>query len=193
MSPVKAPLATGWQSWAPRLSSPPLILQAACASSVAGGQTSSSARPDSPASAACRMASISAKDPDRPFIFQLPATNGRTPGVIQASPASRRARLLSSALPPMQNMQASLDRARSRFKPRSMIAADAVGDRVYSSGLQPRSRIAADAVRRVSGRTPVYQRALDRVYSGKSDGRTETATCSNRCATRLRGSSARRS
>ncbi len=85
MSPVKAPLASGWQSWAPRLSSPPLIRQAACAMSVAGGQTSSSAEPDSPASAACRMASISARDPDRPFIFQLPATSGRTPGVIQSS------------------------------------------------------------------------------------------------------------
>ena len=42
------------------------------------------------ASAARRIASISAKDPERPFIFQLPATNGRTPGVIDASRLFRR-------------------------------------------------------------------------------------------------------
>ena len=31
-----------------------------------------------------RIASISARDPERPFIFQLPATSGRTPGVMSA-------------------------------------------------------------------------------------------------------------
>src|SRR5271166_40407 len=81
-SPVKAPLGSVWQSWAPRASVPPLSFQAAWASSVAGGQTASSARPASPASAARRIASISTSDAERPFIFQLPATNGRTSGVM---------------------------------------------------------------------------------------------------------------
>jgi len=38
------------------------------------------------ASAARRIASISPRDAERPFIFQFPATNGRTPGVIEAFP-----------------------------------------------------------------------------------------------------------
>ena len=64
---------------------PPLSFHAACARRVAGGQTTSSAAPASPASAARRIASISTSDPESPFIFQLPATNGRTSGVIEAS------------------------------------------------------------------------------------------------------------
>ena len=82
MSPVKAPLSLAWQSCAPSATLPPFSAQAACASRVAGGQTASSAAPALPASTASRIALSSPSEAVRPFIFQLPATRGRTPGVM---------------------------------------------------------------------------------------------------------------
>ena len=65
------------------------------------------------------MASISAKDPDRPFIFQLPATNGRTPGVIQASPPLVGRGCYHRGCAYAKRVQAPLDKARSLAQTRS--------------------------------------------------------------------------
>src|ERR1700722_18369097 len=82
MSPVWAPDGLGWQSWPP-IKSPfePANFAANAAISVAGGQTSRSAFAatlEAPAS----MASNSAMEDRRPFIFQLPAISGRIMGLI---------------------------------------------------------------------------------------------------------------
>src|ERR1700730_17792387 len=85
ISPVWAPEALGWQSWAPTATFEPRAFSAKAAISVAGGQTSRSAvaaTPGAPAS----MASNSAIEAFRPFIFQLPAISGRMASVISGSP-----------------------------------------------------------------------------------------------------------
>src|SRR5579863_432372 len=76
-SPVWAPEDLGWQSWAP-IARPlaPRALSANAATSVAGGQTSRSALAVTRAAPAS-MASSSAEEALRPFIFQLPAISGR--------------------------------------------------------------------------------------------------------------------
>src|ERR1700722_12964540 len=82
ISPVWAPDALGGQSCPPiaRVFDP-RAFSANVAISVAGGQTSRSALAatcDAPAS----MASNSAREALRPFIFQLPATSGRIASVM---------------------------------------------------------------------------------------------------------------
>src|ERR1700733_2244557 len=82
ISPVWAPDALGGQP-GPPITSPfePANFAANAAISVAGGQTSKSAFAatlEAPAS----MASNSAIEDRRPFIFQLPAINGRMTGLI---------------------------------------------------------------------------------------------------------------
>src|SRR6185437_2501 len=91
-SPVWAPDALGWQSWAPIARAfAPCALSANAATSVAGGQTSKSAlaaTPEAPAS----IASSSAKEALRPFIFQLPAISGRmASGIFRALANGTRA------------------------------------------------------------------------------------------------------
>src|SRR3954452_9400819 len=76
MSPVWAPLASMAQSCAPTATVEPLQRSAAAAISVAGGQTSISARPAPPCLTASRIAAISARLARKPFIFQFPATSG---------------------------------------------------------------------------------------------------------------------
>src|SRR3954453_12273773 len=80
-SPVWAPEALGWQSWAPTTTFEPRALSANPAISVAGGQTRRSAFPSS-APAPASMASNSAREAFRPFIFQLPAISGRVAAVM---------------------------------------------------------------------------------------------------------------
>src|ERR1700744_1282131 len=76
-SPVWAPDTFGWQSWAPTSRVlMPCALAANAASRVAGGQTRRSALATTPAAPA-HIASNSAIDARRPFIFQLPAISGR--------------------------------------------------------------------------------------------------------------------
>src|ERR1700722_3490096 len=82
MSPVWAPDGLGCQSWPPIMSPfEPANFAANAAISVAGGQTRRSAFAvtlEAPAS----MASNSAMEDRRPFIFQLPAIRGRIMGLI---------------------------------------------------------------------------------------------------------------
>src|SRR3984957_6316709 len=93
ISPVWAPEALGWQSCAPIakffaakvFECEPRALSAKAAISVAGGQTSRSALPATPGAPAS-MASNSAIEAFRPFIFQLPAISGRMVSVISGSP-----------------------------------------------------------------------------------------------------------
>src|ERR1019366_2630451 len=77
ISPVLAPDALGWQSCPPiaRVFEP-RAFSAKAAISVAGGQTSRSALAAT-AEAPASMASNSAEEALRPFIFQLPAISGR--------------------------------------------------------------------------------------------------------------------
>src|SRR5258706_8414637 len=86
ISPVWAPDGLGWQSCAPTARVfEPRALSAKAAIRVAGGQTSRSALAatcDAPAS----MASNSAWEDLRPFIFQLPAIRGRMASVIARFP-----------------------------------------------------------------------------------------------------------
>ena len=77
ISPVWAPEAAAWQSWPPIPTGPPRAISANRATSVAGGQTISSALPAS-AAAPATIFSSSATEAASPFIFQLPATSGRT-------------------------------------------------------------------------------------------------------------------
>ena len=68
-----------WQSWAPTSSLDPAASRASAAISVAGGQIMAStpaAKPASPSRSRTRRASPSAAA--SPFIFQFPATSGRT-------------------------------------------------------------------------------------------------------------------
>ncbi len=76
MSPVKAPLASAWQSWPPIVTGEPFAASASAATSVAGGQTITSALAASAAAPATILPN-SAADAASPFIFQLPATSGR--------------------------------------------------------------------------------------------------------------------
>src|SRR5713226_3763460 len=86
ISPVLAPDALGWQSCAPIASAfEPRDFSAKAAISVAGGHTRRSALAatlDAPAS----MASNSAREAFRPFIFQLPAIKGLMALVISGFP-----------------------------------------------------------------------------------------------------------
>src|ERR1700731_3788920 len=87
-SPVWAPEALGWQSCAPIariFECDPRALSAKAAISVAGGQTSKSAFPATPG-ALESMASNSAIEAFRPFIFRFPAISGRMASVISESP-----------------------------------------------------------------------------------------------------------
>src|SRR3984885_10348503 len=85
-SPVWAPEALGWQSCPPIASVfEPRAFSAKAAISVAGGQTKRSALPATP-EAPASMASNSAIEAFRPFIFQLPAISGRMASVISGSP-----------------------------------------------------------------------------------------------------------
>src|ERR1019366_9446367 len=87
-SPVWTPEALGWQSCAPIVRTfecEPRAFSAKAAISVAGGQTSKSALPATPGAPAS-MASNSAIEAFRPFIFQLPAISGRMASVISGSP-----------------------------------------------------------------------------------------------------------
>src|ERR1700722_6004795 len=90
MSPVKAPLALGWQSCAPSETALPASRTAALMMSVAGGQTRISALPPFPSATIRRLAAISSRALLRPFIFQLPATRGRGSRDILASRTSNR-------------------------------------------------------------------------------------------------------
>jgi hypothetical protein len=74
-----------WQSWPPRATALPVKAEQAWPISVAGGQIATSATPASPRSTPARRAAISPRSALRPFIFQFPATSGRTSGVIFAS------------------------------------------------------------------------------------------------------------
>src|SRR3954469_22902280 len=84
ISPVWAPEAFGWQSWAPTATFLPRAFSAKAAIRVAGGQTSRSALPATSA-APLSMASNSAVEAFRPFIFQLPAIRGRMASVMSNS------------------------------------------------------------------------------------------------------------
>src|SRR5947209_3872521 len=85
MSPVWAPDSFGWQSCAPTASAfERRAFSANSATRVAGGHTRTStlpARSEAPAS----IASNSAEEDFRPFIFQLPAISGRMASVIGVS------------------------------------------------------------------------------------------------------------
>src|SRR5580658_9028005 len=88
ISPVWAPEALGWQSCAPTAKAfecETRAVSAKAAISVAGGQTRRSALPAT-AGAPASMASNSAIEAFRPFIFQLPAISGRMASVISGSP-----------------------------------------------------------------------------------------------------------
>src|SRR4051794_31726901 len=86
MSPVWAPEALGCQSCAPIASVlEPRALSAKAAITVAGGQTSRSALAATAGEPDC-MASNSATEAFRPFIFQLPAIKGRIVSVISDFP-----------------------------------------------------------------------------------------------------------
>src|SRR3954469_24976890 len=76
MSPVWAPLASTSKSGAPTAPVAPSQGPAPAATSVAGGQTSISARPAPPCLTASRIAAISARLARKPFIFPFPATSG---------------------------------------------------------------------------------------------------------------------
>src|ERR1700759_627002 len=81
-SPVWAPDALGWQSCAPTVSAfTPWAFAANAATRVAGGQPSRSALAATPAAPA-HIASNSAMEALRPFIFQLPAISGRMASVM---------------------------------------------------------------------------------------------------------------
>src|SRR6266436_1925984 len=89
-SPVWAPDALGWQSCAPIV----MVFErrafsAKAAIRVAGGQTSRSALAATPGAPAS-MASNSAEEALRPFIFQLPAISGRMASVMADSPGNFR-------------------------------------------------------------------------------------------------------
>ena len=79
VSPEQAPLAAGLAILRAQATLPPFSRAAAAAISVNGGQTAVRRRRFA-ASAALRIASISESHAARPFIFQLPATSGRTSG-----------------------------------------------------------------------------------------------------------------
>src|SRR5882757_8662238 len=85
ISPVWAPDALGWQSCAPTATFEPCAFSAKAAISVAGGQTSRSALAATPGAPAS-MASNSAMEAFRPFIFQLPAISGRMASVMVGFP-----------------------------------------------------------------------------------------------------------
>src|ERR1700692_2500170 len=85
ISPVWAPDALGCQSWAPTATFDPRAFSAKAAISVAGGQTSRSAAAATPGAPAS-MASNSAMEAFRPFIFQLPAISGRMASVMVGFP-----------------------------------------------------------------------------------------------------------
>src|SRR3981189_2558647 len=85
ISPVWAPDALGWQSCAPTATFEPCAFSAKAAISVAGGQTSRSALAATPGAPAS-MASNSAEEALRPFIFQLPAISGRMASVMAGFP-----------------------------------------------------------------------------------------------------------
>src|ERR1700682_3911408 len=86
-SPVWAPDALGWQSCAPiaRVFEP-RALSARAAISVAGGQTRRSAL-TATSGAPASIASNSAAEALRPFIFQLPAISGRMASVMAGFPS----------------------------------------------------------------------------------------------------------
>src|ERR1700738_4199913 len=85
ISPVWAPDASGWQSCAPTATFEPRAFSAKAATRVAGGQTSKSALAATPGAPAS-MASNSAVEAFRPFIFQLPAISGRMASVMVGFP-----------------------------------------------------------------------------------------------------------
>src|SRR5215467_10814513 len=85
ISPVWAPEGLGWQSCAPIVSAlEPATLLAKLATNVAGGQTRRSALEATPAAPAS-IASNSPNEDFNPFIFQLPAINGRMASVMVRS------------------------------------------------------------------------------------------------------------
>ena len=85
MSPVCAPFWAAWQSCPPTLSGvlPRPTASAARVSSVAGTQIRPSVSASSPPMKPRPMVSSSARLSPVPFIFQLPATSGRIPGVMR--------------------------------------------------------------------------------------------------------------
>src|SRR5258707_11680740 len=83
-SPVWAPEALGWQSWAPIAIFEPFARSAKPAIRLAGGQTNRSALAATLA-APSRIASNSTWEDLRPFIFQLPAISGRMASVMSIS------------------------------------------------------------------------------------------------------------
>src|SRR5690606_29946493 len=90
MSPVWAPCALGWQSSPPTATDVPATASAARANSVAGTQITTSAAEaiagETPPAIACKTARESLV----PFIFQLPATSGRMPGVMRNPPGAAK-------------------------------------------------------------------------------------------------------
>src|ERR1700694_3478870 len=85
-SPVLAPDALAWQSCAPTASVfEPRAFSAKAAIRVAGGHTKRSALAATPGAPAS-IASNSAMEALRPFIFQLPAISGRMTSVISGVP-----------------------------------------------------------------------------------------------------------
>ncbi len=90
MSPVNGPQGSVWQYWPPSAMATPAIVCAASVISVAGGHTAISATPASPRPTASAIAAISPSAALSPFIFQFPASSGRTSGVIGGSPFAGR-------------------------------------------------------------------------------------------------------
>jgi hypothetical protein len=93
IQPVWAPLSLVWQSSPPARTGVRDKISAACASSVAGTQTSASVSASSPLMKPLPIILSSLSEALVPFIFQLPATSGRIPGVMGfASPGNIRLR-----------------------------------------------------------------------------------------------------
>jgi hypothetical protein len=76
-SPVWAPDGSAWQSWPPIATGEPRAARANSAIRVAGGHTIRSALLAN-AGAAAMILESSAAEAASPFIFQLPATSGRS-------------------------------------------------------------------------------------------------------------------
>jgi hypothetical protein len=87
MSPVWAPASAAWQSCPPVLTGVARSASEMRASSVAGTHSSASVSVSSPCMKPLPMATASVSEALVPFIFQLPATRGRIPGVIGRSPS----------------------------------------------------------------------------------------------------------
>ena len=117
MSPVKAPPGSGWQSWAPSASLPPL--------SFAGGLGEQRRRRADGELGLARFARVGRPAHRLDLARARPRgrsssscrrRTGARQGSSQALPASGLARLLSSRFTPMQSAPPSLDRARPRPK-----------------------------------------------------------------------------